>query len=129
MFTDKHGQSRTKIYKVWKSMKARCHNPNHYAYKRYGGAGILVCDRWFSSWENFRDDMGPRPEGYTLERVDNMKGYEPSNCKWVTRKDNQRNRTCTHIVSYQGELLTIPDIAKIVGIPTGTLASRLAQAL
>jgi hypothetical protein len=86
-----HGMYRTKEYYAWGDMKARCLNDRHKAYPRYGGRGISVCDRWLS-FENFLEDMGPCPPGLTLERGDNDKGYEPSNCRWATRTDQSRNR-------------------------------------
>jgi hypothetical protein len=87
-----HGMSGTREYRCWKAMKTRCLNPVHQCYDRYGGRGITVCDRWLSSFESFIEDMGRCPEGLTLERDDNDKGYDPGNCRWATRRDQQRNR-------------------------------------
>lgn len=77
-------------YKSWASMKARCNNPSHHAYHNYGGRGIEVCKRW-ESFENFLEDMGKRPEGKNLDRIDNNGNYELSNCRWITQKENARN--------------------------------------
>lgn len=80
-----------KEYKVWTAMFDRCYNEKHPAYNYYGGRGIKVCPRW-RSFYNFMDDMGPRPDGLTLERVNNMAGYGPKNCKWATYTEQANNR-------------------------------------
>jgi hypothetical protein len=83
----------TRTYQSWESMKARCSNPNRKEYIHYGGRGITVCERWRNSFENFLADMGERPEGKELDRYPNNDGdYEPGNCKWSTRKEQQNNR-------------------------------------
>ena len=81
------------IYQVWVEMRARCRNPRHSNYFRYGGRGITICSRW-EDYLLFATDMGPRPtEGYwSIERKDNNKGYYPGNCKWATRTDQNRNQ-------------------------------------
>ena len=88
----KHGMHETKIYKVWTSMIQRCINKNAPFYERYGGRGIIVCDRW-RRFENFIKDMGMREEGLELDRINNDGNYEPSNCRWVTHKENCNNRS------------------------------------
>lgn len=82
---------RDPTYLSWKGMKARCNNPNNPKYHRYGGRGIRVCDSW-RVFENFLEDMGPRPTGMTLDRVNNEGNYEPGNCKWSTRSEQALNR-------------------------------------
>lgn len=79
-------------YVVWGSMKRRCYNPNWHAYKDYGGRGIKVCDRWLHSYQNFLEDMGEKPEGLTLDRINNDSDYSPENCKWSTRSEQAFNR-------------------------------------
>ena len=86
-----HGQSRSEpgrkassTYKAWMSMKARCYQVGGARYKDYGGRGIRVCERWRSNFANFFADMGERPLGYTLDRLDPDGNYEPGNCRWAT---------------------------------------------
>ena len=87
----KHGMYESKIFKIWTSMKQRCLNPKDQSYKNYGGRGINVCERWKNSFENFYSDMGSRPDGMSLDRIDNEKGYSSENCRWATRAQQRKN--------------------------------------
>lgn len=87
-----HGMSKTSTYKSWKNMKERCYLKTRKDFHLYGGRGIAVCDRWFSSFESFLADMGERPDGASLDRVDANGNYEPGNCKWATRSEQRLNQ-------------------------------------
>lgn len=92
----KHGHAQhsevSGTYYVWQNMKRRCTDPTNGKYMDYGGRGIAVCDRWLESFENFLEDMGEKPEGLSLERVENGGNYEPENCVWATLSEQNSNR-------------------------------------
>ncbi len=86
-----HGMTNTPAHVSWRSMLTRCRNQNHDSYPDYGGRGITVCERWLR-FENFYADMGERPEGTSLDRIDRDGNYEASNCRWATLAEQQRNK-------------------------------------
>lgn len=88
----KHGRWGEPVYWVWHTMIQRCHNPNDAGFPDYGARGISVCDRWRGSFQAFIDDMGERPDGMTIDRIDNDRGYEPGNCRWITQAEQLGNR-------------------------------------
>lgn len=122
----KHGLSYTPEYRAWQQMLRRCTVPTHPSYARYGGRGIVVCERWLVV-ENFIADVGKRPEGHELDRRDNDGPYSPENCRWVTRKVNDRNRSSNHFVEWSGERLTVVEWAERLGLGVDTLAWRLKR--
>lgn len=87
----RHGMTGTAIYSTWCNMLDRCRNPKNHQFNDYGGRGISVCNRWMT-FENFYADMGDRPPGLLLERINNDLGYKPSNCKWATWNDQAKNK-------------------------------------
>ena len=87
-----HGLCQSPEYKTWSSMIQRCHNPKTRSFRHYGGLGISVCDRWRKSFLHFLSDMGARPKGTTLDRIDSKANYEPGNVRWATDSEQSRNR-------------------------------------
>lgn len=111
-------------YLSWQRMKGRCLNPNDVAYARYGGRGIVVCDRWMS-FENFLADMGERPGGLQLDRIDNDGPYCADNCRWVTKQENARNRSSNVRVTVDGVTRTAVEWAELNNLNPSTVLRRL----
>lgn len=121
-----YSRKRTKTYRSWESMKQRCLNPNFSSYKWYGGRGVKICERWLgqSGFENFLSDMGEVPNGLTLERIDNNGNYEPSNCRWATRKEQCRNRKTGAFITFHGRTQTIAAWAEELRVNPKTIYNR-----
>ena len=112
-----HGGRNTPEYSSWIAMRSRCENAAHKDYPRYGDRGITVCPEWSSSFAAFRDDMGPRPVGTTLDRIDASRGYEPGNCRWATPDIQGRNRRGTFIWLIKGQRFgSITEAAAAFGV-------------
>lgn len=124
---EQHGLSRTPTYRTWNSMRQRCYDPNHPAYPRYGGRGICVCERWLDSILAFVEDMGERPSGLTLERIDNEGDYSPQNCKWATAKEQANNTRKTRYVTVDGKRELAREVAAENDISPSQLSVRLAN--
>lgn len=123
-----HGLTGTKVYNVWRTMLARCHNTKQKDYKNYGGRGIHVCERWFK-FENFLEDMGQPPTGYTIERRDNNGHYEPSNCEWIPRAMQNANNRRTVRITFNGKLVNPTELGKLLGIKPHTIRARIRRGL
>lgn len=126
----KHGEARRGQHSLewerWIAMLTRCTNPKASNFKRYGGRGIKVCERWKLSFEDFLSDMGriPSPD-YSIDRENNDGDYEPTNCKWATRSEQQNNRRNTTLIEHDGKKLSPVEWSKITGIPAPRIWHRI----
>jgi hypothetical protein len=134
----KHGLSYTPEYRAWQTMRLRCLEPTNPAYASYGGRGITVCAAWRDSPEAFGRDMGPKPSpAHELDREDNDGGYwcgrclecvalhRPANCRWVTRKVNDRNRRSSRVIEFRGARRVLAEWCEILGLRADTIGERL----
>lgn len=113
---------------VWCSMKQRCDNPNNFAYKNYGQRGITYCEKW-KLFKNFLNDMGIPPKGWTLDRIDNEKGYYLENCAWSKRIAQTKNRRNTKIYEIEGNLYTLKEYANLKKLNYYTLKTRIQKGM
>ena len=120
----KHGMYKTAEYMTWQGIKRRCYTKGFKQYADYGGRGITVCDRWMK-FENFLGDMGKRPVGMSLDRIDNNKGYSKENCRWATEFEQKRNTRRNRWITFNGETKCLQDWADGIGIKANTLINRL----
>lgn len=119
-------KTKRRIHTAWKNMLERCENPQHSGYEDYGGRGITVCEEWhkffpFYSWSL----INGYDNNLTIDRIDNDKGYSPNNCRWVSQKENSRNRRNNRVITFNGESLCIAAWAERLGITFQALADRL----
>ena len=123
-----HGDRQTRLYKIWIDMRQRCSNPNNSAYKNYGDRGIRVCSEW-NDYQVFKEwAMGNGyDENLTIERVDVDGGYNPDNCKWITRKDQGFNRRNNHVLTYNGETKTLTEWCNELNLSYDMVRGRLKR--
>lgn len=123
-----HGWRKHPLYKRWKQMIRRCHNPADSGYRIYGGRGIRVCYRWRTSLESFLSDLGnpPTPD-HTIERIDNNRGYEPGNCRWCHKTEQAKNTRATRWVFLDGVRMCLADAALKLKMRPATLSQRLLR--
>lgn len=125
MSNHRHGGRHTKLYAIWCGMKTRCNNKNAKAYPNYGGRGIKICERW-EDFSTFRDDMGDPPEGMSIDRIDNDKGYSPENCRWASRKTQSRNRRGRRELTALGKTQSIAKWSDETGLSISTIFARVS---
>lgn len=118
--------TRTPTYRVWRNMRQRCENPRNPEFANYGGRGIVVCERW-QRFQVFLADMGERPAGMSIERIDNDRGYEPGNCRWATPSEQAQNTRVAHRITFRGETRTLTDWCRVLGIDRSTAQRRIAR--
>lgn len=122
-----HGDSGTTEYRTYSAMLARCYNPNVRNYESYGGRGITVCERWLHSFENFLADIGRRPPGLSLDRINNDGNYGPENCRWATLREQNQNTRTNKFLTFKGETLPQVEWERRMGLSRGLLCARIAD--
>lgn len=115
------------LYGTWAMMIVRCTVPGAIGFKNYGARGISVCERWLNSFDDFISDVGERPAGYTLDRINPNGNYEPGNCKWASKSEQQRNTRRARFTTIDGVRYHVSELSEKYGIPTRTLAYRISK--
>ena len=124
-----HGQSRHELFSVWAGMMDRCYNTKSASYPNYGGRGITICKRW-RIFDNFLADMSPRPVGTSIDRINNDKGYMPSNCRWATAQEQQQNTRRNHVLVVDGvEYRSAISACKAAGVSQATFYRRVSRGM
>lgn len=122
-----HGESKSRLFEIWRCMKSRCYNKNHKNYDYYGGRGIIVCEDWKNNYVAFAE--WARNNGYaenlTIDRIDVDGNYEPSNCRWVSRKEQMENTRVSHIYTINGESKCLSEWCKVYNVPHERVRSRV----
>lgn len=123
----RHGKTRTREYNIWVGMKQRCTNPANPRYAEWGGRGIQICERWLNSFENFLADMGPCPERFSIDRINNNGNYEPPNCRWASGSEQQLNNRGTRKETAFGKTLSLVEWAREIGVDPSTISRALRR--
>lgn len=127
----KHNLSRHRSYQAWHNMNRRCYDTTDISFPYYGKRGIKVCDEWLPPLGiiQFVKDMGERPQGKSIDRIDNNKGYSKENCRWATNIEQQANTSQNHFITFQGETLCIAEWSRRIGIRADTMRLRVKRGL
>ncbi|WVQ00651.1 hypothetical protein [Synechococcus phage MC09] len=132
---EQHRRSKTREYNSWAQMRSRCNNPNNPAYSNYGGRGVSVCEEW-ESFSQFLLDMGARPVNTSLDRIDNSGNYEPGNCRWASKTEQQRNRRVCVVTEemrieinklHQTGSYSQRKLAELFGVSRGSIRAALGE--
>ena len=127
----KHGCARvgrkTSEYSIWCDMIKRCSNPNHSHYRHYGGRGITVCDKWRNDFTAFLNDIGSRPDGMSLARINTDGNYEPANVRWATNVEQARNKRSNRRLEWGGRIWVLEELAQHLRIPSRALWHKLRR--
>lgn len=125
---ENHGMAKTRAYKVWENIVARCTNSRHPLFKYYGGRGISISPEW-RRFMGFYSDMGDPPDGATIDRIDNDRGYEQGNCRWVSWAVQARNKRSNRYYEVDGKRRTVTDLATERGLVPCTVFNRLRRGM
>lgn len=125
----KHGMKGSRIYEIWHGIKARCYNPNNKDFKNYGARGVTVCTQWKNDFEAFYNWATTHgyAEGLTIDRIDNDGNYEPSNCRWVSTREQNRNKRNIVWLEYNGATKTLSEWSRETGISVSVISNRLKR--
>lgn len=126
-YSKTHGMTGTREYMAWVNMRNRCLRPGVRGYERYGAVGITVCRTWANSFENFFSDMGACPNGHTLDRIDNSKGYDPSNCRWAPLSVQSNNKNRIKVATFNGATKSIAEWCRELNLPHRTIRARIYE--
>ena len=122
--------SYSRLYSIWQGMKQRCFDTNATSYQHYGGKGILVCDEWskFEPFQKWAIENGYQ-DNLTIDRIESDGNYEPSNCRWVTQKEQNRNKKNNHLLTVNGQTKTLGEWSEITGLAMSTMFNRIRRGL